>query len=197
MSNCLDHHHRLTFVKPHQTVIKHSKNILSFTVWCTRETNQGNNFGWIGLCKVLWKCDLNMKAWERCRSRHSTQTNWGQVTHICVGKLTITGSDNGLSPRRYQAIIRTNAGILLIGPLETNVSEFVIGIQTFSFRKMHLKMSSAKWRPFCVGPNVLNQQRKWQRQFQYSIFHDISWDHVYHFEWPNLFDTGDSKLRIV
>ena len=75
-------------------------------------------------------------------------TLWGRVTHICVGKLTIIGSDNGLSPERRQAIIWTNAGILLIGPLRTNFSEILIEIQTFSFKKMHLKMSSAKWRPF-------------------------------------------------
>ena len=42
-------------------------------------------------------------------------THWGRVTHICVSKLTIIGSDNGLSPGRRQAIIWTNAGILLIG----------------------------------------------------------------------------------
>ena len=42
-------------------------------------------------------------------------THWGRVTHICVGELTIIGSDNGLSPERRQAIIWTNAGILLIG----------------------------------------------------------------------------------
>ena len=44
-------------------------------------------------------------------------THWGGVTHICVSKLTIIGSDNGLSPGRRQAIIWTNAGILLIRPL--------------------------------------------------------------------------------
>ena len=33
------------------------------------------------------------------------------------------GSDNGLSPGRRQAIIWTNAGILLIGPLGTNINE--------------------------------------------------------------------------
>ena len=82
-------------------------------------------------------------------------THWGHVTHICVGKLTITGSDNGLSPGRRQAIIWTNAGISLIGPLGTNFSEILIGIQTFSFKKMHLKMSSAKWCPFCLGLNEL------------------------------------------
>ena len=48
--------------------------------------------------------------------------------HICVSKLAIIGSDNGLSPGRRQAIIGTNAGILLIGPLGRNFSEIVIEI---------------------------------------------------------------------
>ena len=75
--------------------------------------------------------------------------------HICVSKLTIIGSDNGLSPGWRQAIIRTSAGILLMGPLEINFSEIVIRIQTFPFKKMHLKMAYAKWRPFCLSLNVL------------------------------------------
>ena len=44
-------------------------------------------------------------------------TRWGWVTHICVSKLTNIGSDNGLAPGRRQAIIWTNAGILLIRTL--------------------------------------------------------------------------------
>ena len=75
-------------------------------------------------------------------------THWGRVTHICVGKLTIISSYNGLSPGRRQAIIWTSAGIVLIGPLGTNFSEILIEINTFSLKKMHLKMSSGKWRPF-------------------------------------------------
>ena len=78
------------------------------------------------------------------------------MTHYCVGKLTITGSDNGLSPRRHQAIIITSAGILLIRTLGTNFTDISIGNQTFSVTKMHLKMSSAKWRPISLGLNVLN-----------------------------------------
>ena len=78
------------------------------------------------------------------------------MTHICIGKLTINGSNNGLSPGRREAIISTNAGILLFGPLGTIFSEILIGIQNFSF-KMHLKMSSAKWLPFCLGLNVLRK----------------------------------------
>ena len=81
-------------------------------------------------------------------------THWGRVTHICVGKLTIIGSDNGLSPGRRQAIIWTNVVILLIRTLGTNFSEILSEFHTFSFKKMHLKMSSAKWRPFCLGLNV-------------------------------------------
>ena len=72
-------------------------------------------------------------------------THWGWVTHICISKLTIIGSDNGW----------TNAGILLIGPFGTNFSEILIETHAFSFKKMHLKMSSEKWQPFCLGLNVL------------------------------------------
>ena len=88
-------------------------------------------------------------------SGFSVLTHWGRVTHICVSKLTIIGSDNGLAPDRRQAIIWTNAGLLLIGPLGTNFSEILIEILAFSFKKTRLKVSSAKRRPFCLGLNVL------------------------------------------
>ena len=78
------------------------------------------------------------------------------MTHICVSKLTIIGSDNGLSPGRRQAIIWTNAGILLIQTLGTKFSDILWEIYKFSFKKMHLKMSSGKCRPSCLGLNVLN-----------------------------------------
>ena len=82
--------------------------------------------------------------------------HWGRVKHICVSKLNSIGSDNGLSPGRRQAIIWTNAGILLIGTLGINFSEILIEIDTFSFKKMHLNMSNEeKWRSFCLGLNVL------------------------------------------
>ena len=69
------------------------------------------------------------------------------MTHICVSKLSIIGSDNGLSPERHQATIWTNARILSFGTLETNLSEILNEIHGFAFKKMHLKMSSLKWRP--------------------------------------------------
>ena len=36
---------------------------------------------------------------------------------------------------------------------------------TFSFKKIHLKMSSAKWRQFCFGLNVLKKQFLWHSPF--------------------------------
>ena len=74
------------------------------------------------------------------------------MTHICVSKLAIIGPDNGLSPDRRQAIIWTNAGILSIRPL----AQWNINRNSYIFiQEMHLKMSCGKWRPFCLGRNVL------------------------------------------
>ena len=86
-------------------------------------------------------------------------THWGRVTHQCVSKLIINVSDNGLSPGRRQAIIWTNAGLLLIGLLGTNSSEILIEIYTYSFMKMHLKMSYGKWWTFCLGFNVITHKQ--------------------------------------
>ena len=103
--------------------------------------------------------NLNSLERFRCTMPPTVNTNglthWGRVTHICVSRLTIIASDNGLSPGRRQAIIWTRAGILLIVPLGTNFSEILIKTITFSFKKMRLKVSSAKWRPCCLGLNVL------------------------------------------
>ena len=93
---------------------------------------------------------------EQKYSMHNGETHWGRVTHISVSKLTIIGSDNGLSPGWRQAILWTNARILIIGPLRANFSEIFIEIPIFSFKKMPLKMLSGKCRPFCLGLNVLN-----------------------------------------
>ena len=80
----------------------------------------------------------------------------GRVTHIYVSKLNIIGSDNGLLPGQRQAIIWTIARILLIRTLGTNFSENLSEIHTFIFKKMYLKMPSAKLQQFCIGLNVLS-----------------------------------------
>ena len=104
----------------------------------------------VGSSWVHWNVTENIES-----SVFMVLTHWGRVTHICVGELTIIGSDNGLSPSRRQAIIWTNAVIVLIRPRGTNFSEILIETDVFSFKKMHLKISYAKWRPSCLGLNVL------------------------------------------
>ena len=101
------------------------------------------------------------------------------MTHICISKLTIIGSDNGLVPTRRQAIIWTNAGILLIGPLGTNFNR-----NSYIFiQETHLKLSSGKWQPFCLGLNVLTH---WGRDnmaaiSQTTLSNAFSWMKMFKF----------------
>ena len=84
-------------------------------------------------------------------------THWDRATHIiCVGKLTIIGLDNGLLPGRREAIIWTNAGILIIGPQGTNFHEIKIIIPIFWFMKKTFenvvwKMAAILSRPQCLS----------------------------------------------
>ena len=100
-------------------------------------------------------------------------THWGRVTHICVGRPTIIGSDNGLSPERRQAIIWTNAGILFIGSLGTNFTEISFEILAFSFTKMRLKVSSAKRRSFCLGLNVLTHSQRRNKVYKIRMLNNF------------------------
>ena len=77
--------------------------------------------------------------------------HWGQVTHVCVGKLITIGSENG------QAIIRTNAELLLIRTLGAHFNETLSKIHTFSFKEMNLLMSPVKWRQVCLSLNMLKR----------------------------------------
>ena len=57
------------------------------------------------------------------------------------------------------AVVPIKAGCLFgtNGNLGTNFSEILIKIQNFSFTKMHLKILSAKWQPFCPGGDELTK----------------------------------------
>ena len=83
-------------------------------------------------------------------------THWGRVTH----KLTSIGSDNGLSPGRCQAIFWTNNGTLLIGPLDTNVSEILIDIDDNAFENVMCKMAAT----LCATPCYIEPCCNWFRQ---------------------------------
>ena len=101
-------------------------------------------------------------------------THWGRVTHICDCKLTVISSDNGLSPGRHQAIIWTNAGILLIGPLATNCNEIFIEIHIFSLRNSIWKCRLENGIHFVsasmcesVLPGLSGTYPLWQRQISF------------------------------
>ena len=69
-----------------------------------------------------------------------------------------TGSDNGLSLGRRQAIICTNADIAPITPQGKKLNKTSFEIQIFSFKKMQFNVPPAKWRPFYLIPVVLTNQ---------------------------------------
>ena len=84
-------------------------------------------------------------------------THWGRMTHICVSKLTIIGSDIGLSPGRHQAIIWTNAGIFFQHWTPRNKFQWhfnrnpYLFIQENSFESVVWKMAAMLYRPQCVN----------------------------------------------
>ena len=103
--------------------------------WCS---SKHNHYGFA--FKESFMCNTHSWYVIIVGTNQSNLTHWSRVTHICVSNSTIIGLDNGLSPGRRQAIIWTNAGILLIRTLGTQFSEIISEIHTFLFKKMHLKM---------------------------------------------------------
>ena len=86
----------------------------------------------------------------------TNSTHLSRVTFIYVlVTYAIVGSDNGLLPVQCHTIIWIKARSLLTGPLRTNFSEIWIKMKQHPLKKMYLKMSCAKWRPICLGLNVL------------------------------------------
>ena len=112
-------------------------------------------FTWLGVLGCLpgsiisvslIKCWLALCTWLLWYG-NATHFPWCHI-YAFVNWVSI-GSDNGLSPIERQAIIWTNAELWWIRPPETNFSEIWINIQNIPFMKVHLKISSSKWRPFC------------------------------------------------
>ena len=157
---------------------------------------------WVGgfrsyLCQIFWLYFLAPGSWQAvqiylkymCNHRLETLctglgivmlTHWGRAMYICISKMIIIGSDNGLLPGRRQAIIWTNAGIFFIWPLGTIFSEIWIQINIFSWKKLLFKMFANCW-PFCLSLNVLtcyvlNCFEKTWKHFRYRISHHFSTD---------------------
>ena len=111
-------------------------------------------------CYCLWSvfCPLLNMLTQECSvlyldtmKSNNTLTRWGGVMHICISKLTIIGSDNGLlAPSHYLNqcwnIVNSNLRNKLQLKLQQN--------SYISFRKMHLNVSSVKWQQFCLCSSV-------------------------------------------
>ena len=83
--------------------------------------------------------------------KHWLLTHWSRVTHICINKLRIIGSDNSLLPGRRQVIIWTSTGTLSIG-LQWNFNQNLdIFIQENAFEYVVWKMAAILSRPPCVN----------------------------------------------
>ena len=101
---------------------------------------------------------------------------------MCLSKLTIIASDNGLSPGRCHAIIRINAGILLIGALRNIFQWNLTRNSHILIHEMLLKLSSAEWRPFRHGLNVLSNyiHIKLWNVITHSFHISLQWRHNGH-----------------
>ena len=124
------HYKDKTVARPSYIYTEDSNTYETPLDWCK------GNTAWTDIFQIKYYIDSKTWiVWETVFSSTSIKTHWGGVTQICVGKITIIGSDNGLSPGRRQTIIWTNAGILLIGLLGTNFSEFESEFHHFHSRK--------------------------------------------------------------
>ena len=124
-----------------------SRNLLMWVFFLSTNTSGSRQNRALPVCR--WHFHILLLEWELMDldsnfSIWQPLTHWSRVTHLCDSKLTNIGLDNGLSPVGRLIIIWIHAGILLIGSLGTNFSEILIGIQTFSFKKMHMKMPFVK-----------------------------------------------------
>ena len=101
------------------------------------------------------------------------KTHWGRVMHICVGKLTIIGSDNGLSPERRQAIIWTK--------LQWNFNQNSnIFIQENAFENVICEMTSILSRPQCV-----NRKRKRRYGFVFITLSNFLKTYTLPYSWAS------------
>ena len=133
------------------------------------------------------------------------------MTHICVSKLTIIGSENDLSPGRRQAIIWTNAGILLIWTLGTNFSEILrekkcIFIQENAFENVVWNMTAFLSRPQCVKifqiharalylPVQSTTQLYWMLKRTKPRNYEASYNSIgmHNYSWSSINRYGDKK----
>ena len=135
-----------SMVKP---LIQWGPSYIQFSLKCLQQTPHN-----------LLRCEMSFcvfKGWYIFYICHYSTicnpilTHWGRAMHLCICKLNIIGSNNGLPPGRHQAI----TGILLIETLGTNFSEInlnqnsYIFIQEIAFGNVVWRMAAILFWPQC------------------------------------------------
>ena len=115
------------------------------TTWFSTKFNRATQYSrWWGTTSLYPQCMTNVLNFQ-------TVNNWDIVS----------------------TFIRLPRMVLSTGFLyEKRINEILIEIHTFPFTKMRLKVSLAKWWPFCLGLIVL---RCVHRQFSVGIYDQYSW----------------------
>ena len=109
-------------------------------------------------------------------------THWDWVIHICIGNLTIIGSDIGLVPTRGHAIIWIDAGILLIEPLGTNFNRIWIKIKCTGHKNGN--HSPFKHCPWAQWPKFISRH-----SLQHTLEHFFSHSYLWFSLWFHQSDT--------
>ena len=109
---------------------------------------------WYGI-RMTRVFDQPKKVNNYCYIGTKVLTHQGRVTHICVSKLTIVGSHNGLSPcrRQWWYIVNWNLKNKLKGNYNRNSNIF---IQENAFENLVCEMAAILSRPQCVKKMILS-----------------------------------------
>ena len=154
-----------------------------FIVICSLLQSVNNTYPWQGISRDC--IDLVCMKYPIMGSTAFSQKFINPLrpsdTYICVGDLTTIGSDNGLSPGRRQAIIWTNAWILLIGPsgfgnkLQWNLNRNPnIFIQENSFESVVCEIAAILSWPQCVKSGNLFASYRFVKDIIHKI-HQEGW----------------------
>ena len=144
-----------------------TKHLQVFNILCCLAIFWYRNISYFRWSHFVMIIIIDIELAHFVASTLTSLTRWGRVTHICVSRLTIIGSYTVCRMVGAMPFSQTNATILLIRTLWAYSSEILSEINAFlfTFNKMHMKTSCAKWRSFCLGLNVLTrkQWRRWSK----------------------------------
>ena len=112
-------------------------------------------------CKtgIYYEATITRILFDQCAYLNSSPPSAAYMRQW-IGSSFVSG--NGLSPVRRQAITWINAGLLSIGLLGTDFSEIWIGILSFSLKKIHPNLSSAKM-------SAILSRGRWVKWYFYTL----------------------------